>query len=103
VPDCKLEKVGSAGNAAGTGARIALLNAASRREIEDVVTRIEKIETAIEPSFQAHFVGAMAIPHKSDPFPNLEAALGIVFKRGTGTDSDQGRGRERRRARAAAE
>lgn len=103
VPDCDLAKVGSAGNAAGTGARIALLNAASRSEIEDVVKRIEKIETAIEPSFQAHFVGAMAIPHKSDPFPNLEAALGLVFKRGTGTESDTGRGRERRRARAAAE
>ncbi|MFN8830322.1 MAG: ASKHA domain-containing protein [Labrys sp. (in: a-proteobacteria)] len=103
VPDCDLAKVGSAGNAAGTGARIALLNAASRNEIEDVVKRIEKIETAIEPSFQAHFVGAMAIPHKSDPFPNLETALGIVFKRGTGTEGDTGRGRERRRARAAAE
>lgn len=104
VPDCDLTKVGSAGNAAGTGARIALLNAGSRAEIEGVVTRIEKIETAIEPSFQAHFVGAMAIPHKSDPFPNLEAALGIVFKRGSGSADDTGAGRargERRRARTA--
>jgi uncharacterized 2Fe-2S/4Fe-4S cluster protein (DUF4445 family) len=29
IPDCPLEKVSSAGNAAGTGARIALLNAAA--------------------------------------------------------------------------
>ncbi|MFT4133757.1 ASKHA domain-containing protein [Labrys sp. (in: a-proteobacteria)] len=98
VPDCELDKVGSAGNAAGTGARIALLNASARTEIEDVVRRIEKVETAIEPSFQAHFVGAMAIPHKSDPFPHLEAALGVTFKRGSG-DGEGGGGRERRRRR----
>src|SRR6202012_100989 len=99
VPDCALDKVGSAGNAAGTRARIALLNASARKEIEGVVRRIEKIETAIEPSFQAHFVGAMAIPHKSDPFPHLEAALGITFKRGGAGDGESpGRGgRERRR------
>jgi uncharacterized 2Fe-2S/4Fe-4S cluster protein (DUF4445 family) len=71
IPDCPLEHVRSAGNAAGTGAQIALLNAASRREIAEVVSRIEKVETAIEPRFQEHFVAAMAIPHKSDPFPNL--------------------------------
>ncbi len=72
IPDCALDKVGSAGNAAGTGARIALVNAASRREIGEVVRRIEKVETAIEPGFQAHFVEAMAIPHASDAFPHLE-------------------------------
>jgi len=95
----ELEKVGSAGNAAGTGARIALLNASARTEIEDVVRRIEKVETAIEPSFQAHFVGAMAIPHKSDPFPHLEAALGVTFKRGGSGEGEGGGGRERRRRR----
>ena len=99
VPDCELDKVGSAGNAAGTGARIALLNASARTEIEDVVRRIEKVETAIEPSFQAHFVGAMAIPHKSDPFPHLEAALGVTFKRGGSGEGEGGGGRERRRRR----
>ncbi|WP_407051623.1 ASKHA domain-containing protein [Methyloraptor flagellatus] len=99
IPDCDLAKVGSAGNAAGTGARIALLNKASRAEIEGVVRRIEKIETAIEPSFQAHFVDAMAIPHKSDPFPHLEADLGRVFDRGTPPGGEGGTGRERRRRR----
>ena len=46
VPDCDPDHVTSAGNAAGTGARIALLNRAARAEIEDVVRRVEKIETA---------------------------------------------------------
>ncbi len=75
IPDCPLEQAGPAGNAAGTGARIALLNNASREEIETVVRRIERVETAVEPKFQDYFVNAMAIPHNSDPFPNLESAL----------------------------
>ena len=75
IPDCPLAHVRSAGNAAGTGARIALLNAASRHEIAEVARRIVKIETALEPRFQEHFVAAMAIPHKTDPFPNLAAAV----------------------------
>ena len=62
VPDCDLAHVRSAGNAAGTGARIALLDATSRPLIETLVRRIEKVETAIEPRFQHHFVEAMAIP-----------------------------------------
>jgi uncharacterized 2Fe-2S/4Fe-4S cluster protein (DUF4445 family) len=77
IPDCDLAKVASAGNAAGTGARIALLNQAARTEIEQVVKRIEKIETAIEPRFQEHFVAAMAIPHKSAPYPHLARAVAL--------------------------
>ncbi|MEM7222494.1 MAG: ASKHA domain-containing protein [Pseudomonadota bacterium] len=75
IPDCPLETVSSAGNAAGTGARIALVNKAARDEIEALVRRIEKVETAVEPRFQEHFVGAMAIPHASAPFPHLAAAV----------------------------
>ena len=77
IPDCPLDRVHSAGNAAGSGAQIALLNAAARREIAEVVARIEKVETAIEPRFQEHFVAAMAIPHKTDPFPNLSATVSL--------------------------
>ncbi|OIP86418.1 MAG: drug:proton antiporter, partial [Rhodobacterales bacterium CG2_30_65_12] len=63
IPDVPLEKVVSAGNAAGTGARIALLNIGARAEIEALVRKIEKIETAIEPRFQEHFVAATAMPN----------------------------------------
>ena len=62
IPGCPLDAVASVGNAAGHGARIALLNQASRREIESVVRNVEKVETAIEPKFQEYFVAAMAIP-----------------------------------------
>ena len=77
IPDCALDQVSAAGNAAGTGARMALLNADSRTEIEALVKRIEKVETATEPNFQEQFVEAMAIPHKSDPFPKLAAAVDL--------------------------
>jgi uncharacterized 2Fe-2S/4Fe-4S cluster protein (DUF4445 family) len=77
IPDCDLAKVTSAGNAAGTGARIALLNRASRDEIARVVKQVEKVETAVEPKFQEHFVGAMAIPHKTAPYPHLAKAVNL--------------------------
>jgi uncharacterized 2Fe-2S/4Fe-4S cluster protein (DUF4445 family) len=77
VPDCRLERVSPAGNAAGTGARIALLNTKARAEIETLARRIEKIETAIEPRFQDHFVAAMAIPHKTAAFPELAKAVDL--------------------------
>ncbi|TIR83405.1 MAG: DUF4445 domain-containing protein, partial [Mesorhizobium sp.] len=75
IPDCDLDKVSAVGNAAGAGARMALLNRGYRREIEETVSRIEKIETALEPKFQEHFVYAMALPNKVDPFPKLAAAV----------------------------
>jgi len=71
IPDCNLDKVGSVGNAAGTGARIALLNFPSRLEIGEILPKVEKIETAIEPKFQEYFIDAMAIPHKTDQFVEL--------------------------------
>ncbi len=71
IPDAALDHVTSAGNAAGTGARIALCNKSSRAAIEETVHRIHKVETAIEPRFQEHFVNANAIPHATDPFPEL--------------------------------
>ncbi|MGB7336807.1 MAG: ASKHA domain-containing protein, partial [Salaquimonas sp.] len=71
IPDCDLENVKAVGNAAGYGAKMALLNRDYRREIEDTVTKIEKIETALEPDFQRHFVNAMAMPNKLEPFPKL--------------------------------
>ncbi len=71
IPDCDLAEVKAVGNAAGTGALMALLNRNHRREIEREVGKIEKIETALEPNFQQLFIDAMALPNKVDPFPKL--------------------------------
>jgi hypothetical protein len=77
IPDCPLERVSSAGNAAGTGARIALLDSESRALIQRRVTEVEKIETAIEERFQHHFVAALKIPHETDPFDDLRQAVAL--------------------------
>ena len=98
VPDCALEHVTSAGNAAGTGARVALLDKRSRVEIEDVVRHIQKIETAVEPRFQEHFVEAMAIPHRRASYPHLEQVLSLPVPRRREAEGRRPRRRVRRRA-----
>ena len=98
IPDAPLDKVTSAGNAAGTGARIALLNTTARAEIEQTVHNIHKIETAIEPRFQEHFVNASNIPNAVETFPNLFSILtlpDVNFNTGGG-DKEGGRRRRRR-------
>ena len=98
IPDVPLERVTSAGNAAGTGARIALCNVAARREIERVVGEITKVETAIEPRFQEHFVAANAIPHKTDPFAELAKIVTLPSPNfNTHGDGSDGGRRKRRR------
>ena len=97
IPDCELTNVGSAGNAAGTGARIALLNVAARREIEKIVREIEKIETAVEPKFQDYFVDAMALPNKKDAFPHLFSVVPKPAAKNKVGETNDGRIRRRRR------
>ena len=97
IPDVPLDKVTSAGNAAGTGARIALCNRAARAEIERVVGEVTKVETAIEPKFQEHFVAANAIPHATDPFPELTKVVSIPQVGFNTGGSEEGGTRRRRR------
>ncbi|MBZ9856862.1 ASKHA domain-containing protein [Mesorhizobium sp. CA13] len=99
IPDCDLDKVSAVGNAAGAGARMALLNRGYRREIEETVSQIEKIETALEPKFQEHFVYAMALPNKVDPFPKLSAAVKLPPRKTVSEDGIAGDATPRRRSR----
>ena len=80
IPDCVIECVSSAGNAASTGARMALLDTISRDEIQKETLKIEKIETAVESKFQEYFVNAMAIPHKVDDFKELKKIVNLPEK-----------------------
>jgi uncharacterized 2Fe-2S/4Fe-4S cluster protein (DUF4445 family) len=102
IPDCDLAHVGPAGNAAGTGALIALLSGAARTEIEGVVRRVEKIETAVEPRFQQHFVEAMAFPHKTADYPNLASVVTLPARPDLGEEAVAAARGERRRRRAVA-
>jgi uncharacterized 2Fe-2S/4Fe-4S cluster protein (DUF4445 family) len=71
-PDCDLKKVYAVGNAAGDGARIALLDRDKRAEADKVAREVEYIELTIEAEFQNEFMEAMQFPHMTDPFPHLK-------------------------------
>ena len=71
IPDCELDKVYAVGNAAGDGARIALLNVEKRREIELVTRKVERFELPTDPEFQNQFMLATSFPHMSEPFPHI--------------------------------
>jgi uncharacterized 2Fe-2S/4Fe-4S cluster protein (DUF4445 family) len=75
-PDCDLDHVSSVGNAAGDGARIALLNRDKRLEAEAIARQVEYIELTLEKEFQQEFMAAMFIPHMSDAFPHLPPLRG---------------------------
>jgi uncharacterized 2Fe-2S/4Fe-4S cluster protein (DUF4445 family) len=99
IPDCDLAEVKAVGNAAGTGALMALLNRGHRREIEGMVKKIEKIETALEPHFQQLFIDAMAMPNKVDPFPELAKVVTLPERKVITAGGEDGGGRRRRRER----
>jgi uncharacterized 2Fe-2S/4Fe-4S cluster protein (DUF4445 family) len=71
-PDCDLGNVYAVGNAAGDGARLALLDAGKRLEADSMSRKVEYIELTGEPDFERLFVQAMWIPHMKDEFPHLD-------------------------------
>jgi uncharacterized 2Fe-2S/4Fe-4S cluster protein (DUF4445 family) len=94
LPDCDVDRVAAVGNAAGVGALMVLLSATARTEVEAVTARIEKVETAVEPAFQEHFVAAMALPHATIPYPRLAAR--VTLPAPTAGPGNGRRGRRRR-------
>jgi uncharacterized 2Fe-2S/4Fe-4S cluster protein (DUF4445 family) len=85
-PDVPIDKVVVVGNAAGDGARMALLNKAKRIEANERARWVEFVEIATEPAFEKEFMQAMHIPHMRDKFPNLkemlEKSAGVVQIKG---------------------
>ncbi|MBV7329675.1 DUF4445 domain-containing protein [Chloroflexi bacterium TSY] len=109
IPDCSLDSVHAVGNAAGDGARMILLDREKREEARWAARWVTYIETAVEPTFQEEFVGAIHIPHATDPFPHLASLLADAKQkwspeRLTAIDAmvgDTNRGRASREERAA--
>lgn len=98
IPDCPLDRVTAVGNAAGDGARIALLNRHKRAEAAEIARWVTYVETAVDPQFQDAFVGAIHIPHASDAFPHLESRLAVPLPRAADGNGD-GRARRAERIR----
>jgi uncharacterized 2Fe-2S/4Fe-4S cluster protein (DUF4445 family) len=74
-PDCDPKKVYSVGNAAGDGARMALLDVDKRKEADEFARKVEYIELTVNPGFEKTFAKSMWIPHMKDKFPNLSHVL----------------------------
>jgi uncharacterized 2Fe-2S/4Fe-4S cluster protein (DUF4445 family) len=79
-PDCELENVYAVGNAAGDGARIALLNKAKRDEANLVARQVEYVELAVDPTFQREFMESMHFPHMKDKFLHIQHILDAIPK-----------------------
>jgi uncharacterized 2Fe-2S/4Fe-4S cluster protein (DUF4445 family) len=74
-PDCDPKAVFSVGNAAGDGARMALLGVAKRKEAAEYARRVEYVELTLEEDFTEEFAKAMYFPHMKDEFPHLRDLL----------------------------
>lgn len=98
IPDCPLDAVSAVGNAAGDGARIALLNADKRKEAARIARNVTYVETAIDPEFQNEFVAAIHLPHATEPYANLEALLERPLPRAETSSVTTARRRRRVRA-----
>jgi uncharacterized 2Fe-2S/4Fe-4S cluster protein (DUF4445 family) len=72
IPDCSLKQTYAVGNAAGDGARMALLNTGKREEANRIARQVEYVELTVEPDFEKQFAAAMHFPHMSDAFPHLK-------------------------------
>lgn len=66
LPDSEPGKVTSVGNAAGDGARFALLSRGKRGEAAWAASRVEFVELATDPDFQTEYVKAMQFGSASD-------------------------------------
>ncbi|MGE5251564.1 MAG: ASKHA domain-containing protein, partial [Bacteroidota bacterium] len=75
IPDMPLENVYSVGNAAGDGARIALLNVEKRREAAVVARLVRRYELPADSAFQNRFMLALNLPHMTDPFEHVAHLL----------------------------
>ncbi len=64
LPECAPEDISAAGNAAGEGAVLALLDTEKREEAEREVLKLRHLEISIDPDFQEEFLSAMDIPHR---------------------------------------
>ncbi len=75
IPDCPLENVSAVGNAAGDGARIALLNKAKRHEAMEVARSVTRVELPVDPDFQNQYMMALNFPHMSHPFLSIAGLI----------------------------
>ncbi len=76
LPEVPLDRVIQIGNAAGSGAKIALLNKRARKEAWKLAREIRYIELAARSDFQDRFYKALYIPHLDETlFPEVMSGV----------------------------
>lgn len=79
IPDLPIKKVTFVGNAAISGAKIALISKKARDTANILSKRIRYCEITLEPDFKTEFAHAMFIPHKDlSRFPSVKEMLEVV-------------------------
>lgn len=75
-PDFSLEKIIQVGNAAGTGARMALLSSKARQISDRLASMVRYVELANDPGFRKEYMKALYLPHlEIDQFPRTMKLL----------------------------
>ncbi|MFQ5711365.1 MAG: ASKHA domain-containing protein [Candidatus Geothermarchaeales archaeon] len=64
-PEVPLGKVRVVGNAAGTGAKMALISREERRKAEEISQRVRYYELAADPRFEKEFIDSLHLPHRN--------------------------------------
>jgi uncharacterized 2Fe-2S/4Fe-4S cluster protein (DUF4445 family) len=59
LPDLPSDRFQQVGNAAGTGARMALISLAERRQAQEIAGRVKHLELTARPDFQSVFARAL--------------------------------------------
>ena len=62
IPPVLLDRIRLVGNAAGAGARIALISKSNRAVAEQIARRVRYIELTVHPQFKRHFAHALRFP-----------------------------------------
>jgi uncharacterized 2Fe-2S/4Fe-4S cluster protein (DUF4445 family) len=77
IPEFNTMDIQQVGNAAGTGARMALLSRGARMEARNISRRIEYIELATMREYNQAFMDALLLPHRDlSLFPRTVKRLG---------------------------
>jgi uncharacterized 2Fe-2S/4Fe-4S cluster protein (DUF4445 family) len=76
LPDMPLGRIQSLGNAAGTGAQMALLSKDERKRAERISREVIYVELSARKEFECEFIDAMMFPHANmELFPNVMRRL----------------------------
>ncbi len=76
IRTCPLDRIKFIGNAAGSGARLALKSVRMRDLADELSRKVEYVELASDKDFQKEFAQAMFLPHREGlRFPSVGAGV----------------------------